>query len=177
MKQVCVSTMWCLLGCVFSVHGYKYCVCGCLIYFFLSRFVWAGTSVCIYLNLFTHSVDTALMLVPDGEWALRFILSVSLPLVFLSVSQMEEEPYNPDYVEVDRVLEVSYCEDKDTGEVKRVLFHLLIISEWRACVYCVYMPAHVWHFFSPFNISSTLLISLYLTSAQGHPNGLPCSLC
>lgn len=30
---------------------------------------------------------------------------------------MEEEPFNPDYVEVDRVLEVSYCEDKDTGEV------------------------------------------------------------
>uniref|UniRef100_A0A673JTU8 Chromodomain-helicase-DNA-binding protein 9-like n=1 Tax=Sinocyclocheilus rhinocerous TaxID=307959 RepID=A0A673JTU8_9TELE len=29
---------------------------------------------------------------------------------------MEEEPFNPDYVEVDRVLEVSYCEDKDTGE-------------------------------------------------------------
>lgn len=30
---------------------------------------------------------------------------------------MEEEPFNPDYVEVDRVLEVSFCEDKDTGEV------------------------------------------------------------
>uniref|UniRef100_A0A8C3PYB7 Chromodomain helicase DNA binding protein 9 n=1 Tax=Chrysolophus pictus TaxID=9089 RepID=A0A8C3PYB7_CHRPC len=29
---------------------------------------------------------------------------------------MEEEPFNPDYVEVDRVLEVSLCEDKDTGE-------------------------------------------------------------
>jgi len=33
------------------------------------------------------------------------------------VFQIEEEPFNPDYVEVDRVLEVSYCEDKDTGEV------------------------------------------------------------
>ncbi|XP_059368476.1 chromodomain-helicase-DNA-binding protein 9-like isoform X5 [Carassius carassius] len=31
-------------------------------------------------------------------------------------ADMEEEPFNPDYVEVDRVLEVSYCEDKDTGE-------------------------------------------------------------
>lgn len=31
--------------------------------------------------------------------------------------QMEEELFNPDYIEVDRVLEVSYCEDKDTGEV------------------------------------------------------------
>lgn len=30
---------------------------------------------------------------------------------------MEEEPFNPDYTEVDRVLEVSFCEDKDTGEV------------------------------------------------------------
>uniref|UniRef100_A0A8C6YGF6 Chromodomain helicase DNA binding protein 9 n=1 Tax=Naja naja TaxID=35670 RepID=A0A8C6YGF6_NAJNA len=29
---------------------------------------------------------------------------------------MEEEPFNPDYIEVDRVLEVSFCEDKDTGE-------------------------------------------------------------
>ena len=42
---------------------------------------------------------------------------------------MEEDPFNPDYVEVDRVLEVSYCEDKDTGEVRAVggqegcLFH------------------------------------------------------
>ncbi|CAB1339205.1 unnamed protein product [Coregonus sp. 'balchen'] len=32
-------------------------------------------------------------------------------------NEMEEDPFNPDYVEVDRVLEVSYCEDKDTGEV------------------------------------------------------------
>ncbi|OXB83962.1 UNVERIFIED_CONTAM: hypothetical protein H355_015473 [Colinus virginianus] len=31
-------------------------------------------------------------------------------------ADMEEEPFNPDYVEVDRVLEVSLCEDKDTGE-------------------------------------------------------------
>uniref|UniRef100_A0A8D2Q5L8 Chromodomain helicase DNA binding protein 9 n=1 Tax=Varanus komodoensis TaxID=61221 RepID=A0A8D2Q5L8_VARKO len=27
-----------------------------------------------------------------------------------------KEPFNPDYIEVDRVLEVSFCEDKDTGE-------------------------------------------------------------
>ncbi|KAM6430240.1 chromodomain-helicase-DNA-binding protein 9 isoform 6-T6 [Liasis olivaceus] len=31
-------------------------------------------------------------------------------------ADMEEEPFNPDYTEVDRVLEVSFCEDKDTGE-------------------------------------------------------------
>lgn len=39
-----------------------------------------------------------------------------------NVSQMEEEPFNPDYVDVDRVLEVSYCEDKDSGEVKWIPF-------------------------------------------------------
>ncbi|XP_051510928.1 chromodomain-helicase-DNA-binding protein 9-like isoform X2 [Myxocyprinus asiaticus] len=31
-------------------------------------------------------------------------------------ADIEEDPFNPDYVEVDRVLEVSYCEDKDTRE-------------------------------------------------------------
>uniref|UniRef100_A0A7N8XKU1 Chromodomain helicase DNA binding protein 9 n=1 Tax=Mastacembelus armatus TaxID=205130 RepID=A0A7N8XKU1_9TELE len=36
---------------------------------------------------------------------------------------MEEDPFNPDYVEVDRVLEVSYCEDKDTGE--EVVYYLV----------------------------------------------------
>ncbi|MEQ2180465.1 Chromodomain-helicase-DNA-binding protein 9 [Goodea atripinnis] len=36
---------------------------------------------------------------------------------------MDEEPFNPDYVEVDRVLEVSYCEDKDTGE--EVVYYLV----------------------------------------------------
>uniref|UniRef100_A0A672G6Y2 Chromodomain helicase DNA binding protein 9 n=1 Tax=Salarias fasciatus TaxID=181472 RepID=A0A672G6Y2_SALFA len=34
-----------------------------------------------------------------------------------------EDPFNPDYVEVDRVLEVSYCEDKDTGE--EVVYYLV----------------------------------------------------
>ncbi|XP_023582679.1 chromodomain-helicase-DNA-binding protein 9 isoform X5 [Trichechus manatus latirostris] len=38
-------------------------------------------------------------------------------------SDMEEEPFNPDYVEVDRVLEVSFCEDKDTGEP--VIYYLV----------------------------------------------------
>uniref|UniRef100_A0A8C0JCR3 Chromodomain helicase DNA binding protein 9 n=1 Tax=Chelonoidis abingdonii TaxID=106734 RepID=A0A8C0JCR3_CHEAB len=36
---------------------------------------------------------------------------------------IEEEPFNPDYVEVDRVLEVSFCEDKDTGEP--VIYYLV----------------------------------------------------
>uniref|UniRef100_A0A8C4MMU7 Chromodomain helicase DNA binding protein 9 n=1 Tax=Equus asinus asinus TaxID=83772 RepID=A0A8C4MMU7_EQUAS len=38
-------------------------------------------------------------------------------------ADMEEEPFNPDYVEVDRVLEVSFCEDKDTGEP--VIYYLV----------------------------------------------------
>uniref|UniRef100_A0A674MHI4 Chromodomain helicase DNA binding protein 9 n=1 Tax=Takifugu rubripes TaxID=31033 RepID=A0A674MHI4_TAKRU len=41
----------------------------------------------------------------------------------LLFADMEEEPFNPDYVEVDRVLEVSYCEDKDTGE--EVVYYLV----------------------------------------------------
>uniref|UniRef100_A0A3B4BBX4 Uncharacterized protein n=1 Tax=Periophthalmus magnuspinnatus TaxID=409849 RepID=A0A3B4BBX4_9GOBI len=41
----------------------------------------------------------------------------------LFFADMEEEPFNPDYVEVDRVLEVSYCEDKDTGE--EVVYYLV----------------------------------------------------
>lgn len=53
---------------------------------------------------------------PDGEWA------PAAHLLPPRVPQMEEEPFNPDYVDVDRVLEVSYCEDKDSGEVKWILF-------------------------------------------------------
>ncbi|XP_054470354.1 chromodomain-helicase-DNA-binding protein 9 isoform X6 [Anoplopoma fimbria] len=41
----------------------------------------------------------------------------------LFFADMEEDPFNPDYVEVDRVLEVSYCEDKDTGE--EVVYYLV----------------------------------------------------
>lgn len=29
----------------------------------------------------------------------------------------DEEPFNPDYVEVDRILDVSHSVDKDNGEV------------------------------------------------------------
>nr|BAC30774.1 unnamed protein product [Mus musculus] len=39
------------------------------------------------------------------------------------LADMEEEPFNPDYVEVDRILEVSFCEDKDTGE--SVIYYLV----------------------------------------------------
>ncbi len=41
---------------------------------------------------------------------------------------MEEEPFNPDYVEVDRVLEVSYCQDKDSGEVAIALWTVLFMK-------------------------------------------------
>lgn len=44
-----------------------------------------------------------------------------LSAVYVCVFKMEEDPFNPDYVEVDRVLEVSYCQDKDTGEVTNCL--------------------------------------------------------
>jgi hypothetical protein len=41
---------------------------------------------------------------------------------YFIVSQMEEEPFNPDYVEVDRVLDVSIGVDQHSGEVR---------TEWR----------------------------------------------
>ena len=108
---------------VFIVHAYKFFVYGYLIDFVFCLCGWAN--LCIYFNLFTLSVDTVVMLFSDSRWLvgtqvypLLFSLLLFFPLVILSGSQMEEEPFNPDYVEVDRVLEVSYCEDKDTGEVK-----------------------------------------------------------
>ncbi|KAL4658748.1 chromodomain-helicase-DNA-binding protein 9-like isoform X1 [Arapaima gigas] len=41
----------------------------------------------------------------------------------LFFADIEEEPFNPDYVEVDRVLEMSCCQDKDTGE--SVVYYLV----------------------------------------------------
>lgn len=92
-----------------------------LSFVFIVLFVWASTSVCIYLNHFTYSVFTvhlSFQMVSGSLGLFLPCLSYSFPLVILFVCQMEEEPFNPDYVDVDRVLEVSYCEDKDTGEVK-----------------------------------------------------------
>lgn len=74
-------------------------------------------------------------------------LSYSFPLVFLLVCQMEEEPFNPDYVDVDRVLEVSSCEDKDTGEVKWIFFHLLITSMSNICIF-LYLCLSAWTLFT-----------------------------
>lgn len=51
-------------------------------------------------------------------------------------SLQEEEPFNPDYVEVDRILDVSHSVDKDNGEVGRktdICFWLgkrLVFSKW-----------------------------------------------
>lgn len=52
----------------------------------------------------------------DQVLAYTNFFCLSIDFINLAL-QMEEEPFNPDYVEVDRVLEVSLCEDKDTGEV------------------------------------------------------------
>lgn len=70
--------------------------------------------------------------VGTSVYSLYLISPFSFLFVFsFCLAQMEEEPFNPDYVEVDRVLEVSYCEDKDTGEVKWILFHFI------TCANCV----------------------------------------
>ena len=37
---------------------------------------------------------------------------------FMFTLQLEEEPFNPDYVEVDRVLDMSIGVDQNTGEVR-----------------------------------------------------------
>lgn len=60
----------------------------------------------------------------SGHFGLFSLFNLfSFPFVFsFCLAQMEEEPFNPDYVEVDRVLEVSYCEDKDTREVSESFF-------------------------------------------------------
>lgn len=123
----------------------------------LSCFVCVGRHICVHIFefLYSHGWYTS-------DACLRFqmvsghldlfspLLSISFPLVFLSASQMEEDPFNPDYVEVDRVLEVSYCEDKDTREVKRILFHLVIISVSSVCVFIFIYGA--WTHFSFFSV-------------------------
>lgn len=94
--------------------------------------------MCIYLNLFACSADTVEGFISDSRWCVGTCIYFVFLLFFFSFlffcvgfcsSQMEEDPFNPDYVEVDRVLEVSYCEDKDTGEVKEIFFSLLILPE------------------------------------------------
>lgn len=50
------------------------------------------------------------------------------------VFKMEEELFNPDYVEVDRVLEVSYCEDKDSREVAIALWIVCLCVRLALCV-------------------------------------------
>ena len=38
--------------------------------------------------------------------------------------QLDEEPFNPDYVEVDRVLDMSTGLDQNSGEVRKVTLNL-----------------------------------------------------
>ena len=89
-----------------------------------------------------------------------------LPFVIPIFFQMEEEPFNPDYVEVDRVLEVSYCEDKDTGEVKYIFFHLLIISHQDLCIFdfphvCLnHFCLHFFHFVGAVTLFSAYFVCL-----------------
>lgn len=55
----------------------------------------------------------------NNHWgdAQDLFVIINYVYVCVCVFKMEEELFNPDYVEVDRVLEVSYCEDKDSREV------------------------------------------------------------
>lgn len=136
-EQMCFVTICCLFrrSACLNMQIHRYRVCGCVIYLFSCLCLSGPTHLCAYIQIFvlTQSLQQwCSSQIPDGEWALWFILSSLLSLSLSSspfrLSQMEEEPFNPDYVEVDRVLEVSYCEDKDTGEVKWIPFHSLIIS-------------------------------------------------
>lgn len=56
-----------------------------------------------------HVPFTLALLGPAGK------LNVSLSL--LPLHQPDEDLFNPDYVEVDRILEVAHTKDSDTGEV------------------------------------------------------------
>ncbi|XP_010792499.1 chromodomain-helicase-DNA-binding protein 9-like [Notothenia coriiceps] len=58
----------------------------------------------------------------------RFKLKQAQRALFFA--DREEDPFNPDYIEVDRVLDVSYCEDKDTGE--EVVYYLV---KWSSLAY------------------------------------------
>lgn len=58
-----------------------------------------------------------------------------------SVGQVDDEPFNPDYVEIDRILDVSTGVDQSTGAV--------FISEYLAHVMSVCNDFHVCLFFQP----------------------------
>ena len=47
-----------------------------------------------------------------------------------NIPQLEDEPFNPDYVQVDRILDVAVTEDPDTKEVDT---HYLV--KWRSLPY------------------------------------------
>lgn len=49
---------------------------------------------------------------------------ITLNLLLLLLSQPDEDLFNPDYVEVDRILEVAHTKDPDTGEVSGCITHL-----------------------------------------------------
>lgn len=67
-----------------------------------------------------HYIDTAYC----NSFIYLFIF-----LLFLNL-QLEEDPFNPDYVEVERVLDVSELPDPNTG---KTIKHYLV--KWRALQY------------------------------------------
>lgn len=44
--------------------------------------------------------------------------------------QPDEDMFNPDYVEVDRILEVAHTKDSDTGEVDVVSGIIFVCNSW-----------------------------------------------
>lgn len=56
----------------------------------------------------------------------RFYCPTSRNMSYCCFSQMDDEPFNPDYVEVDRVLDVSESTDEN-GEVCVYTYHSLFI--------------------------------------------------
>lgn len=59
-------------------------------------------------------------------WFLIWQVLIDCTILCLSfLWQLDEEPFNPDYVEVDRVLDMSTGVDPNSGEVKR-LFNFML---------------------------------------------------
>lgn len=103
-------SMHVLEGRVWILKSFLFDVCGM-----------AHLCALIWIYLLTEQIQESCFSVSRWRVGIWFVLLLSICSFCFCIfcfSQMDEEPFNPDYVEVDRVLEVSYCEDKDTGEVE-----------------------------------------------------------
>lgn len=70
-----------------------------------------------------HAPFTLALLGPAG--------SLNVLLSLLPLYQPDEDLFNPDYVEVDRILEVAHTKDSDTGEVSATAaIQLLLVWMW-----------------------------------------------